>query len=161
MIIIFFITFFFWCLFSKIYWSNIFLIREENKFPHIHYYFKPSFCCIMSNCIICHFPILYYFYDILIIPFLVSVVVLDTTGESSLEWTRYPYGPQASTPGVSTRKITVENAHSWFIRVTVASNYPLSGRLGTYETRSQGASSKDAPLRRRRRRRRFFSCTPH
>ncbi|XP_023310193.1 ephrin type-B receptor 1-B isoform X1 [Anoplophora glabripennis] len=28
-----------------------------------------------------------------------QVVVLDTTGESSLEWTRYPYGPQASTPG--------------------------------------------------------------
>ncbi|CAH1117657.1 unnamed protein product [Phaedon cochleariae] len=28
-----------------------------------------------------------------------QVVVLDTTGEASLDWTRYPYGPQASTPG--------------------------------------------------------------
>lgn len=31
----------------------------------------------------------------------VSVVLLDTTTETSLEWTRYPYGPQARTPGVS------------------------------------------------------------
>ncbi|KAF8791659.1 Ephrin type-A receptor 4 like protein [Argiope bruennichi] len=28
-----------------------------------------------------------------------QVVLLDTTQESSLEWTRYPYGPQARTPG--------------------------------------------------------------
>ncbi|XP_033220238.1 ephrin type-B receptor 1-B isoform X16 [Belonocnema kinseyi] len=28
-----------------------------------------------------------------------QVVLLDTTTEESLEWTRYPYGPQASTPG--------------------------------------------------------------
>ncbi|XP_057657930.1 ephrin type-A receptor 4-B isoform X1 [Diorhabda carinulata] len=28
-----------------------------------------------------------------------QVVVLDTTGEASLDWTRYPYGPQANTPG--------------------------------------------------------------
>nr|XP_022907216.1 ephrin type-B receptor 1-B-like isoform X7 [Onthophagus taurus] len=27
------------------------------------------------------------------------VILLDTTGEASLEWTRYPYGPQANTPG--------------------------------------------------------------
>lgn len=31
----------------------------------------------------------------------VAVILLDTTGEASLEWTRFPYGPQASTPGVS------------------------------------------------------------
>ena len=30
-----------------------------------------------------------------------SVVLLDTTQESSLDWTRLPYGPQARTPGVS------------------------------------------------------------
>lgn len=30
-----------------------------------------------------------------------SVVLLDTTKEATLEWTRYPYGPQAQTPGVS------------------------------------------------------------
>lgn len=29
------------------------------------------------------------------------VVLLDTTKEATLEWTRYPYGPQAQTPGVS------------------------------------------------------------
>lgn len=28
-----------------------------------------------------------------------QVVLLDTTKEESLDWTRYPYGPQASTPG--------------------------------------------------------------
>ncbi|KAK9746725.1 Ephrin receptor ligand binding domain [Popillia japonica] len=28
-----------------------------------------------------------------------QVILLDTTGEASLEWTRFPYGPQASTPG--------------------------------------------------------------
>ncbi|KAF5284139.1 hypothetical protein FQR65_LT00139 [Abscondita terminalis] len=28
-----------------------------------------------------------------------QVVLLDTTGESTLEWTRFPYGPQANTPG--------------------------------------------------------------
>ncbi|XP_072382122.1 ephrin type-B receptor 2 isoform X3 [Diabrotica undecimpunctata] len=28
-----------------------------------------------------------------------KIVVLDTTGEASLDWTRYPYGPQANTPG--------------------------------------------------------------
>ena len=33
--------------------------------------------------------------------FCVSVVLLDTTQEATLEWTRYPYGPQANTPGVS------------------------------------------------------------
>lgn len=30
-----------------------------------------------------------------------TVTLLDTTGESSLDWTRYPYGPQSRTPGVS------------------------------------------------------------
>ncbi|CAD7001229.1 unnamed protein product [Ceratitis capitata] len=28
-----------------------------------------------------------------------SVILLDTTREATLEWTRYPYGPQAQTPG--------------------------------------------------------------
>ena len=28
------------------------------------------------------------------------VVLLDTTKEATLEWTRYPYGPQTQTPGV-------------------------------------------------------------
>lgn len=31
----------------------------------------------------------------------IAVVLLDTTKEATLEWTRYPYGPQAQTPGVS------------------------------------------------------------
>lgn len=31
----------------------------------------------------------------------ILVVLLDTTKEATLEWTRYPYGPQAQTPGVS------------------------------------------------------------
>ncbi|KAI4495866.1 hypothetical protein M0802_008272 [Mischocyttarus mexicanus] len=29
-----------------------------------------------------------------------GIVLLDTTTEAKLEWTRYPYGPQASTPGL-------------------------------------------------------------
>ncbi|KAJ9600949.1 hypothetical protein L9F63_000896, partial [Diploptera punctata] len=28
-----------------------------------------------------------------------KLVLLDTTQEATLEWTRYPYGPQANTPG--------------------------------------------------------------
>lgn len=32
---------------------------------------------------------------------LVAVVLLDTTQEEKLEWTRYPFGPEANTPGVS------------------------------------------------------------
>ncbi|KAL1403311.1 hypothetical protein pipiens_005722 [Culex pipiens pipiens] len=35
-----------------------------------------------------------------------QVVLLDTTKEATLEWTRYPYGPQAQTPGVSTNYVT-------------------------------------------------------
>lgn len=31
----------------------------------------------------------------------VAVVLLDTANEPTLEWTRYPYGPAANTPGVS------------------------------------------------------------
>ncbi|KAH8376029.1 hypothetical protein KR093_005601, partial [Drosophila rubida] len=30
---------------------------------------------------------------------IVIVILLDTTREATLEWTRYPYGPQAQTPG--------------------------------------------------------------
>uniref|UniRef100_A0A182W4G9 Uncharacterized protein n=1 Tax=Anopheles minimus TaxID=112268 RepID=A0A182W4G9_9DIPT len=30
----------------------------------------------------------------------VHLVLLDTTKEATLEWTRYPYGPQAQTPGI-------------------------------------------------------------
>lgn len=33
--------------------------------------------------------------------FVFTVVLLDTATEPTLEWTRYPYGPQATTPGVS------------------------------------------------------------
>ena len=36
------------------------------------------------------------------------VVLLDTTKESSLDWTRYPYGPQSRTPGVSIMRKKVE-----------------------------------------------------
>lgn len=31
--------------------------------------------------------------------FFFLVVLLDTTKEATLEWTRFPYGPQAQTPG--------------------------------------------------------------
>ena len=33
--------------------------------------------------------------------FFFAVVLLDTTKEDSLDWTRYPFGPQSATPGVS------------------------------------------------------------
>ena len=36
-----------------------------------------------------------------------AVVLLDTTEESSLQWTQYPYGPSAATPGVSVLIFTV------------------------------------------------------
>lgn len=35
------------------------------------------------------------------IALLFAVVLLDTTKEDSLDWTRYPFGPQSATPGVS------------------------------------------------------------
>lgn len=41
--------------------------------------------------------------------FVFSVVILDTTTEATLEWTRYPYGPQANTPGVSKFYYLIEN----------------------------------------------------
>ncbi|KYM98678.1 hypothetical protein ALC62_10646, partial [Cyphomyrmex costatus] len=31
--------------------------------------------------------------------FMIAVVLLDTTTEEKLDWTRYPFGPQANTPG--------------------------------------------------------------
>lgn len=43
---------------------------------------------------VCKCVYFYYFFFV--------VVLLDTTKEATLEWTRYPYGPQAQTPGVST-----------------------------------------------------------
>ncbi|XKL66620.1 hypothetical protein PGB90_010040 [Kerria lacca] len=30
-----------------------------------------------------------------------TIVLLDTATEATLEWTRYPFGPEATTPGVS------------------------------------------------------------
>lgn len=41
-----------------------------------------------------------------------SVVLLDTTKEATLEWTRYPYGPQAQTPGVSSINLFIRPRHS-------------------------------------------------
>lgn len=35
---------------------------------------------------------------------MIAVVLLDTTTEEKLDWTRYPFGPQANTPGVSRSK---------------------------------------------------------
>lgn len=32
---------------------------------------------------------------------LIAVVLLDTTQEEKLEWTKYPFGAEANTPGVS------------------------------------------------------------
>uniref|UniRef100_A0A1B0CFJ7 Uncharacterized protein n=1 Tax=Lutzomyia longipalpis TaxID=7200 RepID=A0A1B0CFJ7_LUTLO len=37
-----------------------------------------------------------------------QVVLLDTTKEATLEWTRYPYGPQSQTPGNSDVDINTE-----------------------------------------------------
>lgn len=33
--------------------------------------------------------------------FYLTVVLLDTTTEGSLKWTKFPFGKQANTPGVS------------------------------------------------------------
>ena len=42
--------------------------------------------------------------------FLFAVVLLDTTKEDSLDWTRYPFGPQSATPGVSISPIFLSSA---------------------------------------------------
>lgn len=55
----------------------------------------------------------------------VSVVLLDTANEPTLEWTRYPYGPAANTPGVSSTILllfpmnTDTNVVSVFIAIAI------------------------------------------
>lgn len=41
--------------------------------------------------------------------FFISVVLLDTTTEESLDWTKFPFGPNAPTPGVSYLRCNPEN----------------------------------------------------
>ena len=41
-------------------------------------------------------------YDLPVCFLCVTVVLLDTTREVELNWTKYPFGPQSKTPGVST-----------------------------------------------------------
>ena len=44
-----------------------------------------------------------------------AVVLLDTTQESLLEWTRYPFGPNSPTPGVSTDRQTHLSSYSFIL----------------------------------------------
>jgi len=44
------------------------------------------------------------------------VVLLDTTKEDSLDWTRYPFGPQSATPGVSQSPNSIR-IHSYSIAI--------------------------------------------
>lgn len=51
--------------------------------------------------------------------FFIEVVLLDTTQETSLDWTRYPYGPQARTPGWVEESFTnFERGINWRSYVT-------------------------------------------
>lgn len=58
----------------------------------------------------------------------VSVVLLDTATEPTLEWTRYPYGPQATTPGVSSPAFIIGSGanssfhQSWYKKIIIKKN---------------------------------------
>jgi hypothetical protein len=54
-----------------------------------------------------------------------AVVLLDTTKEDSLDWTRYPFGPQSATPGVSWTLFVL------FVRVAVCVGVYVCVRDGT------------------------------
>lgn len=59
----------------------------------LFYVHRPA-CCIRITA-----SLIILISSLSLLPFI--VVLLDTTKESSLDWTRYPYGPQSRTPGVS------------------------------------------------------------
>lgn len=59
------------------------------------------FYCVISYCVIISYSMTSHAHRIF---FVIAVVLLDTTTEEKLDWTRYPFGPQANTPGVSTSK---------------------------------------------------------
>lgn len=55
---------------------------------------------------------------------LVSVVLLDTTQEEKLEWTKYPFGAEANTPGVSFAIVPISTwRSSYFMTRGVASRF--------------------------------------
>lgn len=58
---------------------------------------------------------------------LVSVVLLDTTQEEKLEWTKYPFGAEANTPGVSFAIVPISTwRSSYFMTRGVASRFSRS-----------------------------------
>lgn len=70
-------------------------------------------------------------------------MLLDTTKEATLEWTRYPYGPQAQTPGVSINCECNMNSVWWWIRLI---NSGLRNRSRTLAKASIGAAMSYAML---------------
>lgn len=69
---------------------------------------------------LCSFSFCFFLFSYLI------VVLLDTTKEATLEWTRYPYGPQAQTPGVSIDFFFFFETHSTFLAIHHSILKPIS-----------------------------------
>lgn len=85
-----------WCTFVRrwCYAKLIFLsVFEQN------YFFGKYVFCFLSTISISTIIALIFVYVFALFSF--AVVLLDTATEATLEWTRYPFGPEATTPGVS------------------------------------------------------------
>lgn len=81
---------------SNFFWGNFFVYSHFFNFYFFRQWQRSFFFIFFRFFWMIFFSALYLF---VFFPF--AVVLLDTTKEATLEWTRYPYGPQAQTPGVS------------------------------------------------------------
>ena len=70
---------------------------ESTEYHRRHLLSSPSFLCFIDLVSRCKRTI----NNCPLFILSVTVVLLDTTKEDSLDWTRYPFGPQSATPGVS------------------------------------------------------------
>lgn len=60
---------------------------------------------------------------------LVSVVLLDTTQEEKLEWTKYPFGAEANTPGVSFAVVAIPRPPRGLVKRARGAKRKKTGRF--------------------------------
>lgn len=60
---------------------------------------------------------------------LVSVVLLDTTQEEKLEWTKYPFGAEANTPGVSFAVVAIRRPPRGLVKRARGAKRKKTGRF--------------------------------
>lgn len=68
--------------------ENVTLIQQQHKQARSFFLLLSLSFFFSTTCLTYHFSSL-------------TVILLDTTNQNSLDWTRYPYGPSSRTPGVS------------------------------------------------------------